>query len=221
MKTLFLFFIAFVLLFGYNANAQTDEDNVTYLRVQNQIKDGNYRQGANLLKHMSPQAQQSPFFAPFSAACYENLQVYDSAALFYKRVYARTKDFKAMRKAAEMADKQDAKLSCVKCHGAGQYLADVECSNCNGEGFIEKDCYFCCKENNTPGKCSRCHGTGIITFKMHSVIPGEDLVDGAINCTSCKTTGKCDFCGGTGKKKTDCYYCKNTGKITKVLVCSH
>lgn len=209
MKTLFLFFIAFVLLFGYNANAQTDEDNITYLRVQNQIKDSNYRQGVNLLKQMSPQARQSPFFETYSAQCYENLQVYDSAAFFYKRVYTRTKDFKAMQKAAEMDDKQDAKLRCTKCRGTGLYTAEFNCTVCNGSGSLSKECYFCCnrKTPNIPGKCYYCHGNGLTPYNN--------------NCAICGGDGVCSKCKGSGTTASSCYQCNSTGRLTRVLTCNH
>lgn len=105
MKSRLLLLCAFILSHAFCAFAQTDEDNISYLRVQKQMEAGNYQRAVEILEGLSPEAKESPFFPSYSAECYENLGDYEKAVFYYKKIYKNTRDFKAMQKAADMEEK--------------------------------------------------------------------------------------------------------------------
>ena len=212
MKKTILFFILMTVLLG-SSYAQTDDDNIEFLRVQDQIKNGNYRKALAILDGISEQGKTSTFYTTYSAESYERLQVFDTASFFYKKLYTRTKSYDAMKKVAEMKDRQDAKMSCSNCHGQGFYLKTVTCKICKGDGTGPCVC--------VGGVCRLCKGEGT-----------RDITSAVINCTSCsnncksktpfdnKGNGKCCRCDGYGRSGV-CLQCTGSGINTFRLNCNH
>jgi hypothetical protein len=196
--------------------SQKEDDNIEFLRVQNQITNGNYIKALDILSNISSQGKTSTFYLSYRATCYEKLRIYDTAAIAYKQLYTKTKSFDAMKKVAEMKDKQDAKMNCSYCHGAGFYTTTSQCYNCNGYGKVTKNCSSC----NGSGECSGCEGTGYMSGWTTNVITGEKEKF-YFKCSRCRKTGTCQSCYGSGKSSSTCYQCNGSGVVTKTIYCNH
>jgi hypothetical protein len=79
-----------------------NEDNVTLIRVQKEIGNGNFQKALEQLKKMTPEGKKSDFYLTFKANCYENLYKYDSAGIFYRQLYKRNNSMDVMKKIADM-----------------------------------------------------------------------------------------------------------------------
>lgn len=90
--------------------AQTADDNITFLKVQNQIDLGNYYKALDILSTISSQGKNSSFYFSYSATCYEKTYQFDKAASTYRQLYNKTNSFDAMKKVAEMEEYQENKL---------------------------------------------------------------------------------------------------------------
>jgi hypothetical protein len=208
--------------------AQTD-DQITYLRVDNQITSGNYDRALELLTTISAEGKKSSSYLSSIASCYEKSKKYDQAADSYKLLYQKTKSPDALKKIAEMKDLQDeqakneeTKKNCQKCFGTGYKIESKTCTQCNGDGTISATCS---KENvgdffasrgrfcNGTGKCDMCGGTGTRILNMGS---GRQEV-GSCYCHD----GKCMVCHGTGKVAILCPKCKGTKKMDETVICDH
>jgi hypothetical protein len=185
-----------------------EDDNIELLRVQNQMKEGNYRRALDILSQLSSEGKSSSFYLSYSATSYERLGVYDSAALAYKSLYDRTQDFEAMKKVAEMKDKQAAKENCPKCHGTGNYRENAQCQLCKTKGDGSgKYCLLC----DGSGKCYSCKGKG---FHQSTGVTCQ-------YCSDHQGNGKCVKCGGNGIGSYACYQCDGTGIIARTTTCYH
>lgn len=229
MKTKFLLTAIITFFIGEILLAQTEEDNIEFLRVQNQINEGNYRKALDVLSNISPQGKASPFYLSYKATCYEKLKIYDSAAMAYKTLYDRTRSFDAMKKVAEMKDKHDEKQNCVKCHGSGSYLGESLCYSCSGSGKIFRKCdkdYFDYQGRITDksckgtGVCAACDGDGIRTCSSIDISGKRTYHDCDCFCVK-RDEGKCMLCGGLGKTSSSCIRCKGNGQISELLTCNH
>lgn len=174
--------------------AQTEADNIEFLRVQNQINAGNYRKASNVLSNISVSGKYSTFYLSYRATCYEKLSIYDSAAVAYRQLYNKTKSFDAMKKIAEMKDKDDAKRNCERCHGTGSYEAIETCRSCNGTGLSSSKCNTC----NGSGLCSNCNGKGYDNVSFDGGVSRQ-----RVDCSFCKKKNEngqweCTNCDGKG-----------------------
>ena len=191
--------------------AQTDDDQIEFIRVKDQIKTGNYNKALEILTHISEQGKNSLFYLTYTSTCFENLKQYDKAASSYKQLYELTKSSEDMKKVAEMRDRQDALVNCPKCHGKGSYTEESSCSRCSGDGTIRSDCRDC----KGDGKCTSCNGSGNQTI---------DLQNGrkkTYECPICNGTGKCTWCKGVGYSERNCGRCNGSGKEIRTITCNH
>lgn len=98
-----------IVLTATTTFAQTPDDNIAFLKVQNQINDGNYYKALETLSTISNSGKSSSFYLSYSATCYENTYQFDQASSYYKELYTKTNSFDAMKKVAEMDEYQENK----------------------------------------------------------------------------------------------------------------
>lgn len=96
-----LTFIASLIFLFHTSFAQT-EDNVTLVRVQKEMGNGNYRAAIEQLNKISSEGKKSDFYLSFKATCYENLYKFDSAAVLYRQLYKRNNSMDVLKKIADM-----------------------------------------------------------------------------------------------------------------------
>ena len=213
-----------------------NDNNIEFLRVKNQKEQGNYRKALNILfNNISEQNKSNSIYLSYSAECYEKLGIYDSAVIYYYKLYSQNQSYDVMQKIAELKDKEEeaiakeltqkkaedlkkeeakrkeeTKKNCQKCFGSGTYNDTIYCNTCGGSGLASCGA---CKGN---GICTMCEGKGTLTH----------INKGYRSCLTCDNNlSKNGLEKKWYKTKEDvenignglCYCCDGTGK--DVLVC--
>lgn len=203
-----------------NNYGQTEDDNIAFIRVQNQISNSNYDNAISILNNnISDRGKGTPYYLSYVAICLERTNNIESATAFYKKLYAKTKSSKVMYKIASLQDKADdgkkkdeKKRNCYQCNGTGYYYADESCRYCDGTGSKNGDCSRCRGEGTVD--CHNCKGTGkSLTLSLLNTLVTEGSSSEMVDCAFCSGTGKeeCGSCGGTGKVSGSCSHCNGSG----------
>ena len=104
--TVTIFFINFVISFVFSQTI--NDDNIEFLRVKNQKEQGNYRKALNILfNNISDQNKSNSIYLSYTAECYEKLGIYDSAVIYYYKLYSQNQSYDVMQKIAELKDKEE------------------------------------------------------------------------------------------------------------------
>lgn len=88
----------------------------------------------------------------------------------------------------------------------GRDILFKECSVCDGNGTISRECAAC----GGTGRCPKCNGTGQRK---------SGLADTTVYCTTCRGKGKCLECQGTGQLVSRCRACGGRGTRLNSLYC--
>lgn len=158
--------------------------------------------------------KQSDYFIHYIGA--ENLL----KIIIYCYSYVKTRDFKLADKIFKnisfvvLFDHEDemAEKECNECNGGGYVACDncsrddakIRCPTCNGESFFECEACDGIGADDEGEICTECYGSGIIGCK--------DCIDGLVNCDVCNGDGElmCGDCDGTGMIDTEEVYYKET-----------
>ena len=219
-----------------------NDDNIEFLRVKNQKEQGNYRKALNILfNNISEQNKSNSIYLSYSAECYEKLGIYDSAVIYYYKLYSQNQSYDVMQKIAELKDKEEeaaqkkaeyikketTRKNCQKCNGTGTYTDSIFCKICSGTGGTP------CAPCKASGNCAICKGTGVHCVGGYAYstcnycvdrikLPKLDKFYSTMEKVENKGNGKCNHCSGTGLSRLWlCAICNGFGKNPTEKTCYH